>query len=118
MNILAQLFASPWLGAGGVAFCFIAGNLLLGLFKDRLPRDGGRKFAFNGKLTAGRPRGAGIILILVFLAGYLLSWLLPEGARYLCGGLGFVLGLLLAAAWDRRLRRSGQAVKHQIVRLL
>ena len=26
--------------------------------------------------------------------------------------------LLLAAAWDRRLRRSGQAVKHQIVRLL
>ena len=42
MNILAQLFASPWLGAGGVAFCFIAGNLLLGLFKDRLPRDGAR----------------------------------------------------------------------------
>lgn len=59
-----------------------------------------------------------LVPVVLFLAGYLLSWLLPEGARYLCGDLGFVLGLLLAAAWDRRLRRSGQAVKHQIVRLL
>ena len=59
-----------------------------------------------------------LVPVVLFLAGYLLSWLLPEGTRYLCGGLGFALGLLLAAAWDRRLRRSGQAVKHQIVRLL
>lgn len=56
--------------------------------------------------------------VALFLAGYLLSWALPEGGRYLCGGLGFVLGLLLAALWDRRLRREGRTVTHQIVRRL
>ncbi len=72
MNLFANLFTNPIMGIGGVLFCFIAGNLSLSLFKDKLPRDGGRNFAFNGKITAGRPRGAGIILILVFLAGCLL----------------------------------------------
>lgn len=99
MNILAQLFASPWLGAGGVAFCFIAGNLLLGLFKDRLPRDGGRKFAFNGKLTAGRPRGAGIILILVFLAGCLLF--VSRQLEYLLYYLMVLCGMLSGYLDDR-----------------
>lgn len=99
MNILAQLFASPWLGAGGVAFCFIAGNLLLGLFKDRLPRDGGRKFAFNGKLTAGRPRGAGIILILVFLAGCLLF--VSRQLEYLLYYLMVLSGMLSGYLDDR-----------------
>ena len=99
MNILAQLFASPWMGAGGVAFCFIAGNLLLGLFKDRLPRDGGRKFAFNGKLTAGRPRGAGIILILVFLAGCLLF--VSRQLEYLLYYLMVLCGMLSGYLDDR-----------------
>ena len=72
MNLFANLFANPIMGIGGVLFCFVVGNLSLSLFKDKLPRDGGRNFAFNGKLTAGRPRGAGIILILVFLLGCLL----------------------------------------------
>lgn len=72
MNLFTALFANPIMGLGGVLFCFIVGNLALSLFKDKLPRDGGRNFAFNGKLTAGRPRGAGVILILVFLAGCLL----------------------------------------------
>lgn len=99
MNILAQLFASPWLGAEGVAFCFIAGNLLLGLFKDRLPRDGGRKFAFNGKLTAGRPRGAGIILILVFLAGCLLF--VSRQLEYLLYYLMVLCGMLSGYLDDR-----------------
>ena len=99
MNILAQLFASPWLGAGGVAFCFIAGNLLLGLFKDRLPRDGGRKFAFNGKLTAGRPRGAGIILILAFLAGCLLF--VSRQLEYLLYYLMVLCGMLSGYLDDR-----------------
>ncbi len=99
MNVLAQLFASPWLGAGGVAFCFIAGNLLLSLLKDKLPRDGGRKFAFNGKVTAGRPRGAGIILILVFLAGCLLF--VSRQAEYLIYYLMVFCGMLSGYLDDR-----------------
>lgn len=72
MNLFANLFSNPIMGIGGVLFCFIVGNLSLSLFKDKLPRDGGRNFAFNGKVTAGRPRGAGVIIILVFLVGCLL----------------------------------------------
>ena len=33
-----------------------------------LPKDAGREFALEGKLSAGKPRGAGIIFILVFVA--------------------------------------------------
>ena len=37
-----------------------------------LPKDAGREFAHDGKLSAGKPRGAGIIFILVFVAASLL----------------------------------------------
>lgn len=37
-----------------------------------LPKDQGREFAVNGKLSAGKPRGAGFIFILVFIAAELL----------------------------------------------
>lgn len=37
-----------------------------------LPKDAGRAFAHDGKLSAGKPRGAGIIFILVFVASVLL----------------------------------------------
>ena len=40
---------------------------------------------------------------------------LPEGARYACGGLGFLLGLAGAAACDRRVRRT---ISYQIKRKL
>ena len=42
---------------------------------------------------------------------------LPEGLRYACGGLGFLLGLAGAAACDRRVRR-GRTISYQITRKL
>ena len=42
------------------------------LLNDWLPRDMGREFAHNGKLSAGKPRGAGIIFISVFCIAALL----------------------------------------------
>ena len=33
-----------------------------------LPKDGGRAFAVEGQKSAGKPRGAGFIFILVFIA--------------------------------------------------
>lgn len=42
-----------------VALC----SVLLKLFKSKLPKDQGREFAFNGKLSAGKVRGAGIIFV-------------------------------------------------------
>ena len=37
-----------------------------------LPKDAGREFAHDGKLSAGKPRGAGIIFVLCFVAAALL----------------------------------------------
>lgn len=49
-----------------------------------LPKDAGREFAHDGKLSAGKPRGAGIIFILVFVAASLIFVPIdPENLIYL-----------------------------------
>ena len=56
----------------GVFFAFAATCILTSFLNDWLPRDMGRDFAHNGKLSAGKPRGAGIIFISVFCIAALL----------------------------------------------
>lgn len=56
----------------GILFVFAMTILLTAKLGPRLPKDGGREFAHDGKLSAGKPRGAGIIFVLVFVAGALL----------------------------------------------
>lgn len=51
----------------GYFLSFALTVLLLAVLKNKLPRDGGRKFAVNGELSQGKARGAGIILIAVIL---------------------------------------------------
>lgn len=55
----------------------------LKLFRNLLPHDGGRDFAFNGKLSKGKLRGAGIIFISVFaLTALLFIRFSPEYLAY------------------------------------
>ena len=56
----------------GIMFAFLATCFFIGKFKQFLPKDAGREYAHDGKLSAGKPRGAGFIFILVFLASALL----------------------------------------------
>jgi len=49
-----------------ILLAFFLTCISLKLFMDKLPRDGGRKYAVNGALSKGKPRGAGIIFIIVF----------------------------------------------------
>lgn len=56
----------------GIMAAFAATCFLLHFFGKYLPQDKGREFAHDGKLSAGKPRGAGIIFILVFTAAVLL----------------------------------------------
>ena len=56
----------------GVLFAYAITCVLLGLCSHLLPRDGGRKFAVEGKLSEGKPRGAGFLFILIFSASALL----------------------------------------------
>lgn len=42
---------------------FLIPFFTLRIFKNVLPRDKGREFALNGKLSEGKPRGAGLLMI-------------------------------------------------------
>lgn len=64
-NSVLLTFLSVVLAFGGVL-------LSLKLFKNKLPVDGGRDFAFNGKLSKGKQRGAGIVFVCVFIIASLL----------------------------------------------
>lgn len=57
---------SPLTAALGLLTAFAATCFLLTKLNRYLPKDAGREFAHDGKLSAGKPRGAGIIFILVF----------------------------------------------------
>lgn len=60
-----------------------------------------------------------LIPVVLFLAGYLVMLAVPGACtalRYTVGILGFFAGILIAVAYDRRLRRQG-GVSFQIVRL-
>lgn len=57
---------TPMLAALGLIMAFAGTCFFLTKLSPYLPKDGGREFAHDGKLSAGKPRGAGIIFILVF----------------------------------------------------
>ena len=50
----------------GALLSFMLTFIALKLFEGKLPTDGGREFAVDGTKSIGKPRGAGIVFILVF----------------------------------------------------
>ncbi|MGN1179659.1 MAG: phospho-N-acetylmuramoyl-pentapeptide-transferase [Suilimivivens sp.] len=64
--------SSPLVAALGLLTAFAATCYLLTKLSKYLPKDAGREFAHDGKLSAGKPRGAGIIFILVFTVSALI----------------------------------------------
>lgn len=62
----------PVAAAIGLLIAFAGTCFFTAKLSHLLPRDGGREFAHDGKLSAGKPRGAGIIFILVFVLSALL----------------------------------------------
>ena len=58
---------TSWLALGGILFAFVATVAALAKLSPYLPKDAGREFAHDGNLSAGKPRGAGIIFVLVFV---------------------------------------------------
>lgn len=68
---------------GIVILSFFGVIALLKAFKNKLPADQGREFAFNGKLSAGKKRGAGIIIVSAFvIASLLFVRITPENIVY------------------------------------
>ncbi len=64
--------STPLIAAIGLLTAFAGTCFFLTKLSPCLPKDAGREFAHDGKLSAGKPRGAGIIFILVFTGAALL----------------------------------------------
>ncbi|HKM33302.1 MAG TPA: phospho-N-acetylmuramoyl-pentapeptide-transferase [Lachnospiraceae bacterium] len=60
------------LAFGGILTAFIATCFMISKCSQYLPKDQGRDFAVEGKKSAGKPRGAGIVFVLVFAVTTLL----------------------------------------------
>lgn len=56
----------------GILFAFVLSCIAIDKLEKYLPRDMGREFAHDGKLSAGKPRGAGIIFVFTFSIAALL----------------------------------------------
>ena len=56
----------------GILFAFAATCAAIAKLNQFLPRDMGRAFAHDGSLSAGKPRGAGIIFVFTFVAAAIL----------------------------------------------
>jgi phospho-N-acetylmuramoyl-pentapeptide-transferase len=56
----------------GILFTFAATCIAIAKLNPFLPKDMGRQFAHDGSLSAGKPRGAGIIFVFVFVIAALL----------------------------------------------
>ncbi len=91
-----------------VALCAV----LLKIFKNKLPRDQGREFAFNGKLSAGKVRGAGIVFVCSFIATALLF--VPVTLEYIFYYILIFLGMLSGYLDDRSEKPWGEYKKGAI----
>lgn len=64
---ILNMESEKWIFLIGLIFAFLVTCILISCFYTKLPRDIGRDFAHDGKLSAGKPRGAGFIFIVVFI---------------------------------------------------
>lgn len=85
--MLHSVILNDWnslLALGGILFAFIVTVFATAKLSEYLPKDAGREYAHDGKLSAGKPRGAGIIFVLAFeAAAFLFAPLKPEIIIYL-----------------------------------
>ncbi len=65
-NLIPEQYTNIYYGILILASFFIT-FCSIKLFRGFLPKDQGREYAVNGQLSEGKPRGAGIILIITFI---------------------------------------------------
>lgn len=92
-----------------ILFSFVSVFALLKIFKNKLPADQGRDFAFNGKLSRGKARGAGIIFIICFIVTCLLF--VPVTPEYIAYYALIFAGMLSGYLDDRAEKPWGEYKK-------
>ena len=61
-----------WIEAMGALFAFAVTLFVTYKLKDKLPSDRGKEFAVDGEKSKGKPQGAGLFFILVFIGSSLI----------------------------------------------
>lgn len=107
-NLLPEKLFFILMVIGSVGIC----TALLALFKNKLPKDQGREFAFNGKLSAGKVRGAGIVFVCAFIIAALLF--VPVSLEYAFYYVLIFLGMLSGYLDDRAEKPWGEYKKGAI----
>ncbi len=107
-NLLPEKLFFILMVIGSVGIC----TALLALFKNKLPKDQGREFAFNGKLSAGKVRGAGILFICAFIISALLF--VPASIEYVIYYILIFFGMLSGYLDDRSEKPWGEYKKGAI----
>lgn len=97
-----------------ILIAFAATCLIISLCKNILPRDQGRAFAVNGAKSEGKPRGAGIIFVLVFAASSIIF--VPYSNELLIYIL-LVVGAMLSGYLDDRSNSPWGEYKKAIIDL-
>ncbi len=72
INLIFQNMDAKLIAFLGVMVAFVGTCFSMHKFSGLLPKDAGREFAHNGKLSAGKPRGAGFLFVIVFLISAIL----------------------------------------------
>lgn len=99
----------------GILTAFGVTCLLLAKLSPFLPKDLGREFAHDGKLSAGKPRGAGIVFILVFaVCAFLFARMSVEILIY----LGLVVFEMLTGYFDDAAEKPWGEAKKGILDML
>ena len=85
--MILQLLSEEYVSIGafvGILFAFLTTIIATDKLSDLLPKDAGREFAHDGKKSAGKPRGAGIVFVFAFvLAAILFAPMSAENIIYL-----------------------------------
>lgn len=85
--MILQLLSEEFVSIGafvGILFAFLTTIIATDKLSDLLPKDAGREFAHDGKKSAGKPRGAGIVFVFAFvLAAILFAPMSAENIIYL-----------------------------------
>ena len=107
-NLLPEKLFYILMVIGSAGIC----TALLAIFKNKLPKDQGREFAFNGKLSAGKVRGAGIVFVCAFIIAALLF--VPVSLEYVFYYVLVFLGMLSGYLDDRAEKPWGEYKKGAI----
>lgn len=100
LNYVTEFSNLPLISFLGILVAFACTCFFMSKCSGFLPKDQGRDFAVNGKLSAGKPRGAGFIFILVFIAAALIfgTWKTEYFIYLILVGAAMITGFLDDAA--------------------